>query len=278
MKNIFLCFTLAAAAALAAGAYDYVCTDIACRSELNEKITYAGLNADIHRRYNGYTVEELSAGYAPAENFLGKSEIPMAVVNQYPELPVGCEVTCAAAMLNFLGHDIDKCSLADNYLPVSDGNFSEKNGVLFGADPDSVFIGDPYGKGYGCYAPVIAKVLNDYFASHGSADKAIVLDDPNSADLERLIDGGAPVIVWASIDMKPYRHNAVSEWVTEKGSTVSWLTNSHTLILTGYDANHYYFMDPNDKTDIQRYNKLTFISRWEENGKQSIAVKRGEGG
>lgn len=274
MKNIVLCVTLAVAAVAAAGAYDYVSADISCRSAMSERITYAELDADIHKRYRGYTVEELSAGYAPAENFLGKSQIPMNVVNQHPELPVGCEVACAAALLNFLGFDIDKCSLADNYLPVSDGDFSEKNGTLYGADPNKFFIGDPYGKGYGCYAPVIAEVLNDYFSSHGSDHKALVLDDPNSADLERIIDGGAPVIVWASIDMKPYRHNAVSEWVTQSGRTISWLTNSHTLILTGYDANYYYFMDPNDKTDIMRYNKLTFLSRWEENGSQSIVVKK----
>lgn len=274
MKNVVLCFTLALAVVAAAGAYDYVSGDMTCRTQLSEKIVYAELNADIHKRYGGYTVEELSEGYTPAEKFLGKTEIAMKVVNQYPELPVGCEVTCAAALLNFLGFDIDKCSLADNYLPVSDGNFTEKNGILYGADPAKYFIGDPYGKGYGCYAPVITNVLNDYLSSHGSGYKAVTLEEPNSADLERLIDGGAPVIVWASIDMKPYRHNAVSEWYTDSGSVVSWLTNSHTLILTGYDANYYYFMDPNDKADIQRYNKLTFISRWEENGSRSIVVKK----
>lgn len=257
MKNIVLCTILGLAAVVTAGAYDYITGDILCRSRLEEKITYAELGVDIHRKYGGYTVEELSEGYTPAESFLGKTRIEMEILNQYPELPVGCEVTCAAAMLKFLGYDIDKCSLADNYLPVSDGDFTERDGVLYGADPRKFFIGDPYGKGYGCYADVITGVLNDYFESHGSDNMAITLESPNSADLERLIDGGAPVIVWASIDMKPYRYNAVSEWVTEEGETVTWLSNSHTLILTGYDSNYYYFMDCNDKADIQRYKKNT---------------------
>lgn len=276
MKNAAICTVLGLAAAVTAGAYDYISSDVLCRSRIEEKITYAQLNADIHRRYGGYTVEELSEGYAPAESFLGKSQIEMEIVNQYPELPVGCEVTCAAAMLRFLGYDIDKCSLADNYLPTSDGSFTEHDGVLYGADPNEYFIGDPYGKGYGCYADVITNVLNDYFTSHGSDDMAITLDAPNSADLERLIDGGVPVIVWASIDMKPYKYNAVSQWVTESGETVTWLTNSHTLILTGYDSSCYYFMDCNNKTEIERYNKQTFISRWQENGSRTVAVKLGK--
>jgi len=185
---------------------------------------------------------------------------------------VGCEITCAAAMLNFFGYSIDKCDLADNYMPVS-SEFTERDGVLYGPDPNKVFVGDPYGKGYGCYEQVIANVLDEYFSSHGSENRAIVLEDASFADLERLIDGGVPVIVWASIDMKPYRYNAVSEWQTADGETIMWLSNSHTLILTGYDGAYYYFMDCSDKSEIQRYPKETFVSRWKENGSRSVAVK-----
>ncbi len=275
MKNALLCSVLGIAVILSAGIYDYVSGDSLYRERLTEKNVYAELNADMHRKYGGYTVDELCEGYENPGAFLGKTEITMEVLNQHPELPVGCEVTCAAAMLNFFGYSIDKCSLADNYLPVSEGAFTEKNGILYGPDPSEYFVGDPYGKGYGCYKEVIADVLNDYFASHGSDNKAVILEMSNSADLERLIDGGVPVIVWASIDMKPYRYNAVSEWVTDSGKTIQWLSNSHTLILTGYDSSYYYFMDCNDKDSIQRYPKQTFIDRWEENGSQSIAVKIG---
>ncbi len=275
MKNTVLCVVLGCCAAVSAAALDYVNGDILFRSRLEEKAVYAELNADMHRRYGGYTVDELCIGYEPATEFLGKKEIQMEIVNQYPEMPVGCEITCAAAMLNFLGYGIDKCELADNYMTVSNGNFTEKNGVLYGADPHRVFVGDPYGKGYGCYKEVIADVLNSFFEDKESENRAIILEDANSADLEKLIDGGVPVMVWASIDMKPYRYNAVSNWVTEDGKEISWLSNSHTLILIGYDSTHYYFMDCNNKTDICRYAKQTFVDRWTENGSQTIVVKLG---
>lgn len=274
MKYVVLSTVLGAALLLCTAAYDYVSGDGIFRSRLEEKTVYAELNTDINRRFGGYSIEELCSGYSAPEVFIGKTEIEMEVLNQYPELPVGCEVTCTAAMLNFFGFDIGKCELADNYFP-KESAFTERGGTLYGPDPQKCFVGDPYGKGYGCYEKVVAEVLSDYFASHGSENRGIVLNDAKSADLERFIDGGAPVIVWASIDMKPYKYNAVSQWVTEDGDTIEWLSNSHTLILTGYDASYYYFMDCWNKSEIQRYAKETFISRWEENGSRAVTVKIG---
>ncbi len=274
MKYAALCAALGAALLVCTAAYDYVSGDTVFRSRLDEKAAYAELNADMNRKFGGYSIEELCSGYSAPEVFLGKTEIKMDVLNQYPELPVGCEITCAAAMLNFFGFDIDKCELADNYFP-KDSTFTEHDGTLYGPDPWKEFVGDPYGKGYGCYETVVADVITDYFSSHGSQNRGVVLKNAESTDLERLIDGGAPVIVWASIDMKPYKYNAVSHWVTESGEDVEWLSNSHTLILTGYDASYYYFMDCSDKSEIQRYAKETFVSRWKENGSRAAAVKIG---
>ncbi len=274
MKNVVLCTVLGCAAIISAAVYDYISEHNRYHNELQAKALYAELNADMHKKFGGYTIEQLCENYTPTSNILGKKEIPFKVMNQHPELPVGCEITCAASLLDFFGYSIDKCDLADNYLPVNT-TFTEKGGILYGPDPNECFVGDPYGKGYGCYEQVIANVLNDYFDSHGSDNRAVILDSPSSADLDRLLDGGVPVIVWASIDMKPYRYNSVSEWKTETGNTIMWLSNSHTLILTGYDASYYYFMDCNNKTEIQRYPRQTFIDRWEENGSQTIAVKIG---
>ncbi|MGN1089659.1 MAG: C39 family peptidase [Huintestinicola sp.] len=273
MKYGVLCVILGIAVVISAASYDYVCENEVYSARLSEKLAYAQLDADMNKRYSGYTVNDLCTGYDKPESFLGKVTIPMDVTNQYPELPVGCEVTCAAALLNFLGFDIDKCALTDNYLPISDGSFTEHDGILYGPDPSEFFVGDPYGKGYGCYKEVIADMMNDYFLSHGSDNKAVILEDSNAADLERLIDGGVPVIVWASIDMKPYRYRDMSVWQTESGKAINWLANSHTLILTGYDTYYYYFMDCNDKAEIQRYPKDSFLVRWDENGKQAVAVK-----
>lgn len=273
MKNALIIAILGIAVVLTAGVCDYVYTEELYRERLNEKAVYAELGADPNRRYGGYSIEELCEGYAAPEKFLGKTSIDMEIINQYPQLPVGCEITCAAALLRYLGYDVDKCELASNYMKQS-SEFTERNDTLYGPDPGKVFVGDPYGNGFGCYAPVIVNSLNMYFRMQVSDNEALSLENSNSADLEKLLDGGVPVIVWASIDMKPYRFNDASEWtVSADGKIITWLAGSHTLVLTGYDDSCYYFMDSNDKTEIQRYSKESFLARWEENGSQAVVVK-----
>lgn len=54
---------------------------------------------------------------------------------QTPELPNGCEITSAAIVLNYLGFDIDKVTLAENYLPM--------HIPYWEADPEVEFMGSP---------------------------------------------------------------------------------------------------------------------------------------
>ncbi|MGN0642798.1 MAG: C39 family peptidase [Huintestinicola sp.] len=275
MKNFLLCAILGIAVLLCTVVIDYVYTDSLYEARLENKAVYASLDADPHRKYSGYTVEEMCEGYELPTESHGKKLINVPIVNQYPEMPVGCEIACTAALLGYLGYeDADKDILAEKYITASTASFYESDGILYGPDPNEFFVGDPYGKGFGCYADVVAEGINHFFRNHSSKNIAIVLNNTNSADLERLIDGGVPVIVWASIDMKPYRYNASSEWISDStGETISWLAGSHTLVLVGYDDNFYYFMDCNDKDEIQAYIKETFLQRWEENGCRSVAVK-----
>ncbi len=56
----------------------------------------------------------------PESAFFLPSTVQLDVENilQNPELPNGCEITSAAIVLNYLGFDIDKVTLAENYLPM----------------------------------------------------------------------------------------------------------------------------------------------------------------
>ena len=75
-------------------------------------------------------------------------------INQNPELPTGCEITSLAIVLNYLGHDVDKLSMADNFLP---------QGETGKTDPDIAFIGNPRDKhSYGANAPVLVNTANYY--------------------------------------------------------------------------------------------------------------------
>lgn len=256
---------------------DRICSDEIYLNRINERERYTRLNADPHQHYDGYTVEDLGQGYSSPEVFFSKKLIKdFPVISQFPELPTGCEITCAAAVLKYLGFDADKTDLADHYMRSSTKFYTDDDGTNYGPDPYICFAGDPHKDGYGCYAPVIGNTLNVYFEKNGVSDKyqAICLEDLNSADMEKLIDSGVPVIVWASKSMDFYRYSERSEW-TAIGTRrkIKWLGNSHTLVLVGYDPKAYYFMDCDDKKNIVPYSRDDFIERWEENGSQAVMIK-----
>lgn len=221
-----------------------------------------------------YSFDRLAENYPAPKKLWNKTWISVPVINQYPELPVGCEITSAAVILNYLGFEVDKVWLQENFLKDS-YNFRQINQEeRKGPDPSKVFVGDPQQSGFGCFAPVIAESLERYFASVGSENLPVVLEGADERDLEALIDKGIPVIVWASLDMKPFRYTANNEWILETtGEVFRWPGNAHVMVLCGYDTNGYYFSDCNDKDNIVRYDKETFLHRWRQFGSQGVLVK-----
>ena len=274
VRNQLVVFTLGICTAACTLIADYAYTDQVYSERIAEQERYESLNADPHMLYGGYTVEELGEGYVKPSSVFGKVVMDVPVISQYPELPVGCEVTSAAAVLQYMGFDADKLYLTDHYLKWDDDFTYDSEMVSHGPDPYRVFAGNPYKWGYGCFAPVIVDMLNKYFADKRVDFEAISLEEINSADIEKLIDEGVPMIVWASRDMKPYNYREPSEWIINGTQrTFTWIGNSHTLVLCGYDNSCYYFMDCDDKDEITAYLKESFLNRFKENGSQCVVIK-----
>lgn len=221
-----------------------------------------------------YDINELKRGYSPPEISGGKTMVNVPIINQYPELPTGCEITSAAVLLNYIGYNADKVYLEENFLPKSAEFYVDASGNRFGPDPNSVFIGDPKGKGLGCYAPVIVNSLNAFFRSQGSACYAVNVANADQKTLEILLDNGIPIEVWASRGMQPFKYSDGNEWLLKSGEKFKWPSNSHALVLCGYDEIYYYFSDCDGKKDIQRYEKEVFLKRWDQFGRQGVIIKR----
>lgn len=275
-KAIIAALTVGLAAATVCA--DYFITNEKYNERTAENEKYTLLGADPHALYGGFTVEELGENYEKPSSMLGKVSVDVPLINQYPELPVGCEPCCAAAVLQMLGFETDKFDFTDNYLGWDDNFYYDKHKQSHGPDPRKVFAGDPYEWGYGCTSEVLAESMNRFLAANtlSSAEyNAMALDeDLNSADIEKLLDEGVPIIVWATIDMKQMNYRKPSEWyINETTEKFTWYGNSHTLVLCGYDSNCYYFMDPNDKKEITAYMKTAFLNRFEDNGFQAVVVK-----
>lgn len=254
---------------------DYVYTDEVYEKRANEIAKYESLNADPHTIYSGYTVEALGDGYDNPQSLFGNVQINVPLINQFPELPVGCEIVCATSVLQYLGFEIDKVTMATDFFDC-DNNFTiDDNRNSYGPDPRKIFAGDPFSWGYGCFADVVANAMNKYFVSAESEYKALTLYNINSADIEKLIDEGVPIIVWATQDMKPFNYRKPAQWyINGTDEVYEWLGNSHTLVLCGYDNVCYYFMDCNNKDDITPYVKSSFLNRFDDAGLQCVVVKK----
>lgn len=167
-----------------------------------------------------------SAGAFSDEEIPEEYYIEVEPVYQEPELPAGCEITSLAMLLNYLGFDIDKVDLSDNYLKK---NFDYTENFY------EAFVGNPKdGTGFGCYSPVIAESAQKYLEDMDSDFDVYDLTGSDFSDLFYYISDDKPVVVWASMSLVDVRY--YNAWIMEDdGEEVWWYENEHCMLLTGYD-------------------------------------------
>ena len=221
-----------------------------------------------------YKIGQLKENYQPPTIVDGKKIINVPVINQYPELPTGCEITSATAMLNYLGFNVNKVYMQENFLESSVDFHYNKENKRVGPDPRKMFVGNPKDAGFGCYSSVIVDTLNKFFKANASNNYAINLVDADQSTLETLIDNGIPIEVWASLNMQPYKNIPNNQWILETtGENFSWPSNSHVLVLVGYDKDDYIFSDCNNNDTLISFKKTDFLPRWVEGGNQGVIIK-----
>ena len=196
------------------------------------------------------------------------------------DLKAGCETYACTMLLNMLGFDLDKHTIADNYLNCQLVYMGEEDGgENYGPDLYSAFAGTAYG-GWGVYAPSMAKSMNNYLKDQNSKLKAYNMENVPLEDLvDEYVSKGVPVMVWATTDMdEPY---VFTTWIvnyvdenarTKLGDTFSWYMHEHCLVLIGYDNDNYYFAD-STAGKISVFKKDLVKKRYEQMGQQSIVVK-----
>ena len=192
-------------------------------------------------------------------------------IQQYPELPTGCECTALAMLLNYYSYPADKLELARHYLPQTD--FYSENGVLFGADIYYSFAGDPESQyGYGCLAPCIVSAANAYLSDCGSALSAF---DISGCDFDSLLcnytEAGVPILIWITSNGL---HEPVYTdiWAAPDGHTVQWIAYEHCVVLTGYDLEDdtVYVSDP--LAGNVAYDYSLTAERYYEMGMQAVCI------
>ena len=179
-------------------------------------------------------------------------------LNQYPELPTGCEITSLTSVLNYYGCDVDKTTMADNYLKKGYGSFYE------------MFLGNPReSSSFGCMAQPIVDAANKYFNSNNILMRAENISGSDFDDILKKVSHGNPVVIWNTIGMKQAFE---SQTLLLDGEEYAWIAPEHCVVIIGYDLNKsiVYIMDPmigNVTRDLE-----TFEQRYESMHSQAMYI------
>ncbi len=189
-------------------------------------------------------------------------------LSQMPEYPTGCESISAMMLLEYWGVSLDTDDFIELYLER--GELYEQDGVLYGPNPNDLFIGDPRSvNGYGCYAPVIQRALTRCLP------QGYEVINETGKELSKLAETylpeGIPLMIWVTIEMQEPAEG--TQWIDEStGELFQWIAREHCVVLAGYDSENYYVNDPLDSEGVVSYPRELVESRFKQLGSQALAV------
>lgn len=196
--------------------------------------------------------------------------IDMENVLQLPELPVGCEITALTILLRYCGFDADKTDLARNYLPKG-VNYRTEDGKVYKDSFFDYFIGDPFSRGYGCFANAIEKAANAYIADHGGGFTVKNISGTHPDVLYDYLAAGTPVLCWATDGMiEPEYYETWYDYDT--GEQLDWYLNEHCFVLAGFNMSGDLVTLNDPMKGIIDYNINRFETRYEQMHRQAIVI------
>ncbi len=186
--------------------------------------------------------------------------------DQHPQYLTGCESIALHILLNYYGIDVSIDDIIKD-LPKGELPF-EVNGVLYGSNPEKVFVGDPSNlSSYGVYNKPIAEVANKYKKG------AVAKNNVSIEDIQRIIYYGNPVIAWTNITEKIADIVISKTWYDmDTFEKVNWISGEHAVVVYGYDQDNFYISNPYNgkKYPIK---KEIFIYYYEALGKRIVYYK-----
>lgn len=191
-------------------------------------------------------------------------------VLQMPELPTGCEITALTMILNYYGYDVDKVTMAAEYLPTAeDIMYYGNDGLLHGNDLNEYFIGDPFSEdGVVCGTGAIVTAADSYLEDEGSSLEAVDLTGADPEELYELVSEDTPVAVWVTIEMA--NRDETQGWYTDDGEYVEWSDNDHGAVLIGYSPDTVTIADP--ISGIVEYDRVQFERVYAARGKHGVIL------
>ena len=159
-------------------------------------------------------------------------KLNVPMVAQFPELISGCEIASVAQIILFTGAKVDKIKLAKE-IP-----YAKK-------DPNKGYVGNPFlFSGYTIFPKALVKTVKKYIGS------AKDMTGCSIKSLELQLSKGKPIAAWV-------------------GNFNEWFL--HCIVLTGYDANYFYYSDCSTETINNKISKALFKKKWALYGYKALS-------
>ena len=191
------------------------------------------------------------------------------LINQYPELPRGCEVTSLTMLLRYNNINVSKMILAQEIKKDSTAYSRDEKGRIYYGNPYDGFVGDMYNinnNGYGVYHGPIAELAEKY-----AGDQVIDLTGIEFEEMMYFLKLGNPIWVINNATYKSLDDSYFEIWHTPSG-IVKTTNKLHAVIITGVDKNNVYINDPLSKRPNIAVNKDDFKKAWEQMGHQAVII------
>ncbi|MCH1983270.1 C39 family peptidase [Ruminococcus sp. OA3] len=206
------------------------------------------------------TEETTEERIARLRNILpGVASLDIQPILQNPELPTGCESVSLTMALEFLGFELEKTTIADQYLIRSTTNFAEG------------YVGDPYSDhGAGIFPPGLTETANGFLKVHDSGMSAYDITGVEFEELYSYIAAGYPVLIWSTMYYdEPQFAGAFS---TAGDRTYEWYNNEHCIVLGGYDLtqNTAILFDPLRDTQVMEIPDMKYL--YDAVGKYAVVI------
>ncbi|MGM9950550.1 MAG: C39 family peptidase [Lysinibacillus sp.] len=187
---------------------------------------------------------------------------------QNPQLPHGCEITALTAVLDYYGADVDKVSMAKDYLPKQ--AFTHEGDVKYGPDPDEFYAGEPSSEqGTYSFAGPVVQAADSYIADHEMDLVAENRSGSTPREIERYVELGIPVISWVTLDLSEPQTRG-GWWIAGKDTFHDMYTNLHVVVIVDITENAMEVMDP--LKGIVQLNRQQFFNSYEALGEQAVIL------
>lgn len=185
-----------------------------------------------------------------------KIDLAVEPIMQLPELPLGCEITALATLLQYYGFSVDKVTLCEQTLDYGSSYI----------DPFEGYVGSPFEEhgGFGCYAPPIVRAANRFLARQNSALSAYDVSGTSFDILLEYVMAGTPVMVWTT-------QQTLDSDVAYTYGEINWYRLSHCVVISGFEGDAVICADPLEGT--VRYDRSRMEQMYELLYAQAVLIR-----